>query len=497
VPPTQTRLDPQETRSQALAFAVYGAVALVLSRFVAGAVLPLSADEAYYWLWSKHLAAGYLDHPPAIAWLIRAGTAIFGDTPLGVRFWSIVSSAAATWFVWRAAAEHLSDERAGAFAALLFNSSLMVAVEMLAATPDAPAILGASALLYFLVKLERNGNARWWLAAGLAGGAMLLSKFTAIFLAAGVFSWLVLERSARHWLLSPWPWLALGIALLVDLPSLAWNRLHNWETFAFQFARVEHGRWTLRFLAEFVGAQFLLASPALFLMGLLGFARFHDDPKLRLPFYSCAPAILYFVIHALHDRVQANWPSFLMPALVLLAVSAGFMAWPGRAGKLFAVLSRAALPVALVLLAAAYLQALGGVIAAGRADPFTRLLGFGIAQMSKEADMARVQGGALLTTDYASAAWLSFYRPSPIPIVVLGEPDRWAFAARASAPILALPMLYVVEDRLDKSRNVASHFKEIAPVGTVDRLRSGVRVGRYHFYRAQGFDGRQSLHQLP
>jgi len=58
---------------------------LVLRAFMA-AQLPLSADEAYYWLWSLHPAAGYFDHPPMIAWLIRAGTALFGDTPFGVRF---------------------------------------------------------------------------------------------------------------------------------------------------------------------------------------------------------------------------------------------------------------------------------------------------------------------------------------------------------------------------------------------------------------------------
>ncbi len=69
--------------------------ALILLRFIAGAVLPLSADEAYYWLWSKHLAAGYYDHPPAIAFLIRAGTLIFGDTAFGVRVVPLLTSVAA------------------------------------------------------------------------------------------------------------------------------------------------------------------------------------------------------------------------------------------------------------------------------------------------------------------------------------------------------------------------------------------------------------------
>ena len=51
---------------------------LALRCWVAGR-MDFETDEAYYWLWSRHLAAGYFDHPPAIAFLIRFGTAIFGD----------------------------------------------------------------------------------------------------------------------------------------------------------------------------------------------------------------------------------------------------------------------------------------------------------------------------------------------------------------------------------------------------------------------------------
>src|SRR5262249_27935614 len=45
----------------------------------------LVPDEAYYWVWSRHLALSYFDHPPMVAYLIRASTAILGDTELAVR----------------------------------------------------------------------------------------------------------------------------------------------------------------------------------------------------------------------------------------------------------------------------------------------------------------------------------------------------------------------------------------------------------------------------
>src|SRR5947209_20470468 len=72
-----------------------GVVALIAAmtamRMIYAGVMELRTDEAYYWTWSKEAALSFLDHPPGIAWLIRFGTAIFGDTTLGVHFGGIVA----------------------------------------------------------------------------------------------------------------------------------------------------------------------------------------------------------------------------------------------------------------------------------------------------------------------------------------------------------------------------------------------------------------------
>ena len=83
---------PKPDRSAAPWFAPsWLAVALLIAaltamRLVYAGVLDLRTDEAYYWTWSKESTLSFLDHPPGIAWLIRFGTAIFGDTNLCVRF---------------------------------------------------------------------------------------------------------------------------------------------------------------------------------------------------------------------------------------------------------------------------------------------------------------------------------------------------------------------------------------------------------------------------
>src|SRR6202012_878286 len=65
--------------------------AMTVMRGVYAALLDLRTDEAYYWTWSKESVLSFLDHPPMVAWFIRFGTAIFGDTNLGVRFAGIVA----------------------------------------------------------------------------------------------------------------------------------------------------------------------------------------------------------------------------------------------------------------------------------------------------------------------------------------------------------------------------------------------------------------------
>ena len=67
--------------------------ALTAMRLIYASVIDLRTDEAYYWTWSKENVLSFLDHPPMIAWFIRFGTAIFGDTNFGVRFAGIAGDA--------------------------------------------------------------------------------------------------------------------------------------------------------------------------------------------------------------------------------------------------------------------------------------------------------------------------------------------------------------------------------------------------------------------
>ena len=91
---TETRL----VRNTALTVARAGAAAAGRAAWT-----PLTFDEAYYWIWSKHLAGGYYDHPPGVALVIRLGTMIAGDTEFGVRLVSILLALPMSFAVYRTA----------------------------------------------------------------------------------------------------------------------------------------------------------------------------------------------------------------------------------------------------------------------------------------------------------------------------------------------------------------------------------------------------------
>jgi hypothetical protein len=463
-------------------------ILLCVLRLIAGALLPLSADEAYYWLWSRHLAAGYFDHPPAIAFLIRAGTLLFGDTAFGVRAAGIALSFAASWIVWRTGAILLSSEKAGALACLLFNLTLMITVEAMAATPDAPSIVAAAGFVWALARLAETGNGRWWLAAGGLAGLGLLSKYTALFLGAGSVLWLLTCPPMRPWLRSPWPYLGAALALLVFLPNLAWNAEHRWVTFVFQFGRVEASHFTLRFLAEFLGAQALLATPFILILGVFGLAATTSVDKRRALIAAMLwPSIAYFAWHSLHDRVQGNWPCFLFPVFAIAATDAMLRAdWTGWRVPIVRWSARLAVPVAAVLLVAGYAQALLGVVPMGRKDPLARLLAVGFPEVVTQIEATRTRAGAetILTTDYATAAWVTFYGRRNV--VDIGEDYRWPDAPVPAVASFAKPALYVTEARRDLHGLLLLSFKRVTAVGQFDRLRKGVPIAHYIVYRVEG-----------
>ena len=475
----------------------FGILALVLVRLAVAGTVPLASDEAYYWLWSKHLAGAYYDHPPMVAVLIRLGTLIAGDTELGVRLVSVLLGIPATWAVWRAAAILFQDDRVAATAALFFNLTIFVAVGTIVTTPDAPLIVASAFVLFFLAKVHETGRGAWWLAVGAAAGAALLAKYSALFLGLGILLGLVLAPPLRRWLATPWPWLGGLVALALFAPAVAWNADHGWVSFIKQFGRAAPRDWTLRYFGEYAASQFAMATPGVFVlgaMGLVAFARGRGGPRTARVLIGALvwPLAIYFVWHALHSRVEGNWTALLVPAFVIAAAAAGDkIEWSGVWSRVARWSRRLAAPIGLFLAAFAYGQAMFGIIPGGAADPTARQLGIGWPELGRQIDALRRETGApaVLANNYGTVGWLAFYLPSRPPVVQVNERIRWVDAPEPEPGLFRGPLLFVCKAPCPEAARVTSKFEQVAERVTLSRLRHGATIEDYWVWRLNGLKG--------
>src|SRR5262249_36578002 len=136
--------------------------AMTVMRIVFASLLDLRTDEAYYWTWSKEHVLSFLDHPPMIAWFVRFGTAIFGDTNLGVRFAGIVAMVATQVLLEDIVRRVTHDVRAVVIAILMPEAALYYGLLMAKVAPDVALIPFAVAMVWALVRLAESGDGRWW-----------------------------------------------------------------------------------------------------------------------------------------------------------------------------------------------------------------------------------------------------------------------------------------------------------------------------------------------
>jgi dolichol-phosphate mannosyltransferase len=298
----------------------------IAMRVLYGGAMDLIPEEAYYWNYSQHLAFGYLDHPPMVAWMIALGTWLLGDSELGVRLPVLFCWAASAILMWKYA--RLLFDRTTAFMSLALMACLPVLfLTGLLATPDAFLYLFWIAAVYFSHEALLLNRRKAWYALGILFGLGLLSKYTMALLGVSLVSFLLVDHQARKWWTRREPYLAAGLALLVFSPVILWNAQNSWVSFAFQSSALlakspEFG------LFELLGAMLLLVTP----MGLIGSVRgllpsrwtgvqvhgpqrFARRAKL-LAALSCVVPLTVFVAFSLFHSPKLNWTGVVFLAAI-------------------------------------------------------------------------------------------------------------------------------------------------------------------------------------
>ena len=196
-------------------------------------------DELQFLSDARHLDWGFVSYPPVTPFLERIGLGIFGVSLVGLRLFSVIAQASAV-FVTGLMASELGGGRtaqvAAALAVALSPLPLFEATEFQYSTFD---YLWWVLTAYFVIRLLKTENPRWCLAIGATVGIGLMTKYTMLFLVAGILGGFFLTR-ARRFLGSWWFWGGIALALLICLPNLVWQMRHGF--ISLHFLRHIHAR---------------------------------------------------------------------------------------------------------------------------------------------------------------------------------------------------------------------------------------------------------------
>ena len=497
--PEQNRAKPDNAAFRQLAAAIAVIAVMTAIRGTYACLIDLRTDEAYYWTWSKQHVLSFLDHPPAVAWFISFGTAIFGDTNFGVRFAGILAMAISQLLLADIVRRVTHDVRAVVIAILMPEAALYYGLLMAKVAPDVALIPFALALVWALVRLWESGDPRWWLAAGAFAGFSLLAKFTAVMLLPAVLGFMLVPDWRRRWLKSPYPWLAALIAIVVFLPVLIWNAEHDWASFRFQLVRATAAHsLSLLTVGDFLGLQFGLVGIIMLPVVLSAAAmtawrgyRTREPVGILLSTSVLVP-FLYFLGKSLTIRIGDTWPMFFWPiGFAAAAINVTMLSkdgWSARMVRSSLAWTRAAIVsgIAIVVLVSLYYVASPwNFLRAG--DPNGSEAGFDALAARVEADMKKVDATWIAATDYRTYAMLHWHLKG-VPVVQINERKRFlGFADPGMKLIEGHTGLFIVREPDNQLPIWSMVGGARTLVERVDRVWRGSVMDTYDLEKLSGF----------
>jgi 4-amino-4-deoxy-L-arabinose transferase-like glycosyltransferase len=227
-------------------------------------------DYIDHWMQSRVMEWGYYEHPPMIAWLLRALTSIVGDSEWALEGIAIFLNLLILFGMYAVGAS-VFGIRAAAFGLIAADTTPF----FIGGTPlvhiDQPLLLFWLAALWTLLRYQKTGNRRWLLAMGVLAGLGALSKYTMVLFYLSALAFILGVKERRRELLNPYVYAAGVLSLLVFSPVLIWNAQHDWVSILFQLKKGAGGQAEIpgKHLLEFTLGWVMLFSPVMVAAGFI------------------------------------------------------------------------------------------------------------------------------------------------------------------------------------------------------------------------------------
>jgi hypothetical protein len=291
---------------------IVGSLSLLLFNLFQAGMTELLDDEAYYWMYAQHPAWGYYDHPPMVAWMIGAGSALIHGT-LGVRLFFVLSIAGCLWVLYR-----LQDPVNPIRLLCIVLSLGVIQFGGFLAVPDVPLVLFSAIFLWlfkrYLYELT-NLNAAF---LGLSMAALICSKYQGLLF----IGFCILAN--RKLLFEKSFWLALLICFLLLFPHLSWQVSNGFPSFSYflseRYSGLSYHYW---YTTDYLFGQLFFFGPFIGWMIFIAVVRLksHGDVWIRTLQWIVCGAFGFFLLNTLFMHTEPNWTAIaIIPSILLLHI---------------------------------------------------------------------------------------------------------------------------------------------------------------------------------
>ncbi|HYK77767.1 MAG TPA: glycosyltransferase family 39 protein [Daejeonella sp.] len=272
--------------------------------------MELHPDEAYYWLYSRFLDWGYFDHPPMVAFFIKAGDMLF-SSKFGLRLVSIITHSVSIFLLWEILKKYSQNVK---LFILLFSSILIFHVYGFIATPDSPLLFFSVLFFYVYQRYAEQDKVKWAFLLALIIAGMLYSKYH------GVLILFFTILSNFKLLKRPSFWLIVVLSCLLFVPHIYWQIENGFPSVYYHLFDRSAKPYEWNFTADYLLAQLLIAGP------LLGWYLYASairlklsDPFIRAIRFNFYGIFFFFLLSTFKGSVEAHWTLLAFPPLFILS----------------------------------------------------------------------------------------------------------------------------------------------------------------------------------
>jgi len=486
----------------------YLALAKLLLHLLTAGRYGIFRDEMYYVACSKHLAWGYVDHPPMNVFITWVARNVFGESPLGLRLLPAIAGAALVWMTGQLTREMGGGRFAQALAALAIIPVPIYLIMHHWLTMNAFEPVLWMGCIWCVVRAINRGQAQYWFWFGVITGVGLETKYSIAFLVFGILVG-ALVGPERQFLKSGWLWLGMLVAALIAVPNFLWQ-LDRGFPFLQLIRNIHMGnRDIVRPPFSFIADQAAIMNPILFPLwagGLFWLLFNHGGRRYRMLGWAYVVLLAAFIVlGGKNYYVVPIYPMlFAAGAIAFERVTAQRFAWSRIVYVAAIVVVGAVLtPISCPILSPqayiryqAVLHLHPPVAERQNNGPLPQFFAdeFGWEEMVQQ--VARVYNGlppeerrrtAIFGNSWGEAAAIDFYGPRyGLPAAISRHNNYWYWGPRdyTGDTVIVLG---------SDGRGDREHFRTVEAAGQVDNVYSR-RDDHFTIWLCRGLN--QDLHQL-